>query len=133
MAVLLVALLRLRLLTECFGEPSPRTLPVLMLAAFLRRSDHDPGRQVRQTHTRVGLVAVLAASPRGTERVNAHVASRNLDLGGPAFIDDGDDHMTGVPAAALLSDRNPLDAMVANQLVQTGTNPCVKDGLGCSR
>ena len=80
-----------------------------------------------QTYSRVRLVAVLTSSSRGAVRVDADVFTGDLDRLGACRLEDGHDNVGGVPPALLLGDGNPLNAMVAGELVKAQLEGRVKD------
>ena len=65
-------------------ETGPQDLhgavPVAVLGPFVLTGDHDPRRQVRDAHCRVGHVDVLTAFAARPERVDAEVVFVDLDL-----------------------------------------------------
>lgn len=82
---------------------------------------------MRQTDSRVGLVAVLSSSARCPEGVRANILW--MERGGPIrawVVQAGNEDGRGVPTPLLLSCRDPLNPMSARERLQGG----VKDGPG---
>src|SRR3546814_4879987 len=71
-----------RSLVEAGAQHGPGLGAVLVLRAVALAGDHDAGRDVGQTHRRIGLVDVLATGTRGAVGVDAHVLVEDLDLDG---------------------------------------------------
>ena len=74
-------------------EHGHRLGAIAMLRAIVLALHDDVGRQMRDTHGRVGLVDVLAARPRRAKRVDANIGRIDLHLDG--LVDLGIDENTG--------------------------------------
>ena len=101
--------------SHCCGEALPGDDAIAMLGPVLGRGDLDTGRRMAQTNSRIGLVAMLAASTRRPERFHAHVCRINRDdrFIGVRYLDQRD--CGTVPPTLLLFRWDSLHALCTDQ------------------
>ena len=110
-----VALLLQFVFVEARAQNAHRLLAVLVLRALVLAGDHDPGRDVRDAHGRVGRVDVLAALAAGAIGVDADVVRLDIDL--DALVDFRRDKHAGergMPALGLVEGRDAHQAVHAD-------------------
>ena len=110
------------------GPEHPQRLGlVLDLAALVLAGDDEPGRQVGETHRRVGRVHPLSAGSRGAVGVDPQIALLHLDLDLFGLRQHGDRGGRGMDPPRGLGDRHALHAVDPPFVLEAAVRPFALD------